>query len=145
MSPGVVTLTVQASHFHPDIITFRWFCHGGELSPVASQAGSAPRLDALGFFSAWSCCRLPRGELESGVTKVWVSIHHTALKQPVTRETRGEEGGGEGVDLRGGERQRVRRGLLWIICYYSGILFKQTEMLLSPDRVHQEAQSVRDR
>ncbi|XP_062330178.1 uncharacterized protein si:ch211-180a12.2 [Osmerus eperlanus] len=86
---GVVTLTVQASHFHPDIITFRWFCQGGELSPVASQAGSAPRPDAQGFFSAWSCCRLPRSELESGGTKVWVSIHHTALKQPVTRETRG--------------------------------------------------------
>ncbi|XP_019902525.2 uncharacterized protein si:ch211-180a12.2 isoform X2 [Esox lucius] len=86
---GVVTLTIQALHFHPDIITFRWFCQGGELSPVASQALSAPRPDAQGFFSAMSQCKLPRTELERGSTKVWVSVHHVALKRPITRETRG--------------------------------------------------------
>ncbi|XP_041740643.2 uncharacterized protein si:ch211-180a12.2 isoform X2 [Coregonus clupeaformis] len=86
---GVVTLTTQASRFHPDIITFRWFCQGGELSPVASQALSAPRPDTQGFFSAMSQCKLPRAELEHGGTKVWVSVHHIALKLPVTRETRG--------------------------------------------------------
>lgn len=88
--PGVVTLTTQALCFHPDIITFRWFCQGGELSPVASQALSAPRPDTQGFFSAMSQCKLPRAELEHGGTKVWVSVHHIALKHPVTRETRGE-------------------------------------------------------
>ncbi|XP_071395811.1 uncharacterized protein [Centroberyx affinis] len=87
--PDIISLTVQASHFHPDIITFRWFCQGGELSPVASQALSSPRPDAEGFFSASSQCKLPRSELEKGGTKVWVSVHHIALKQPVTRETRG--------------------------------------------------------
>ncbi|XP_064864126.1 uncharacterized protein si:ch211-180a12.2 isoform X2 [Oncorhynchus nerka] len=86
---SVVTLTTQASCFHPDIITFRWFCQGGELSPVASQALSAPRPDTQGFFSAMSQCKLPRAELEHGGTKVWVSVHHIALKHPVTRETRG--------------------------------------------------------
>ncbi|XP_076007856.1 uncharacterized protein LOC143001896 [Genypterus blacodes] len=85
----IISLTVQASHFHPDVITFRWFCQGGELSPVASQAQSSPRPDAEGFFSASSQCKLPRTELEKGGTKVWVSVHHIALKQPVTRETRG--------------------------------------------------------
>ena len=85
-------MTVQASHFHPDIITFRWFCQGGELSPVASQALTSPRPDAKGFFSASSQCKLPRSELEAGGTKVWVSVHHIALKQPVTRETRGQSG-----------------------------------------------------
>ncbi|XP_018533870.1 uncharacterized protein si:ch211-180a12.2 isoform X2 [Lates calcarifer] len=85
----VISLTVRASHFHPDVITFRWFCQGGELSPVASQASSSPRPNSEGFFSAYSQCKLPRSELEKGVTKVWVSVHHIALKQPVTRETRG--------------------------------------------------------
>ncbi|CAL8301896.1 unnamed protein product [Lota lota] len=84
-----ITLTVHASHFHPDVITFRWFCEGSELSPVASQASSSPRPDPQGFFTAASQCRLPRGELERGHTKVWVTVHHMALKVPVTRETRG--------------------------------------------------------
>ncbi|XP_035259853.1 uncharacterized protein si:ch211-180a12.2 [Anguilla anguilla] len=89
-SAGIVTLTVQASGFHPDIITFRWFCQGGELSPVAPPAPlAAPRPDAQGFFSAISQCKLPRAELERGETKVWVTVHHMALKQPITRETRG--------------------------------------------------------
>lgn len=87
---GVVTMTAHASHFHPDIITFRWFCEGGELSPVSiPQALAAPRPDAEGFFSAMSQCRLPKAELERGETRVWVTIHHTALKQPITRQTRG--------------------------------------------------------
>ncbi|XP_068161819.1 uncharacterized protein si:ch211-180a12.2 isoform X2 [Antennarius striatus] len=85
----IISMTVRASHFHPDIITFRWFCQGGDLSPVASQASSSPRPNAEGFFSAFSQCKLPRSELEKGSTKVWVSVHHVALKQPVTRETRG--------------------------------------------------------
>lgn len=87
--PDVIRMTVGASHFHPDVITFRWFCQGGELSPVASQASSSPRPNSEGFFSAFSQCKLPRSELEKGVAKVWVSVHHIALKQPVTRETRG--------------------------------------------------------
>ncbi|XP_041819387.1 uncharacterized protein si:ch211-180a12.2 [Chelmon rostratus] len=87
--PEVISMTVRASHFHPDVITFRWFCQGGELSPVASQASSSPRPNSEGFFSAFSQCKLPRSELEKGGTKVWVSVHHIALKQPVTRETRG--------------------------------------------------------
>ncbi|XP_019963177.2 uncharacterized protein [Paralichthys olivaceus] len=85
----VISMTVRASHFHPDVITFRWFCQGGELSPVASQASSSPRPNSEGFFSAYSQCKLPQSELEKGGTKVWVSVHHIALKQPVTRETRG--------------------------------------------------------
>ncbi|XP_023267064.1 uncharacterized protein LOC111658688 isoform X2 [Seriola lalandi dorsalis] len=85
----VISLTVWATHFHPDVITFRWFCQGGELSPVASQASSSPRPNSEGFFSAYSQCKLPRSELEKGGTKVWVSVHHIALKQPVTRETKG--------------------------------------------------------
>ncbi|XP_062416163.1 uncharacterized protein si:ch211-180a12.2 isoform X1 [Pungitius pungitius] len=88
-NPDVISMTVRASHFHPDVITFRWFCQGSELSPVASQASSSPRPDAEGFFSAFSQCKLPIGELEKGGTKVWVSVHHVALKQPATRETRG--------------------------------------------------------
>ncbi|KAM6897993.1 uncharacterized protein PEZ65_020096 [Lycodopsis pacificus] len=84
----VISMTVRASHFHPDVITFRWFCQGSELSPVASQASSSPRPDSEGFFAASSQCKLPRSELEKGGTKVWVSVHHIALKQPVTRETR---------------------------------------------------------
>ncbi|XP_041671603.1 uncharacterized protein si:ch211-180a12.2 isoform X2 [Cheilinus undulatus] len=87
--PDVISMTVRASHFHPDVITFRWFCEGSELSPVASQASSSPRPNSEGFFSASSQCKLPRSELERGGTKVWVSVHHIALKQPVTRETRG--------------------------------------------------------
>ncbi|XP_075948895.1 uncharacterized protein LOC142951283 [Anarhichas minor] len=87
--PDVISMTVRASHFHPDVITFRWFCQGSELSPVASQASSSPRPDSEGFFAASSQCKLPRSELERGGTKVWVSVHHIALKQPVTRETRG--------------------------------------------------------
>ncbi|KAG9267402.1 hypothetical protein AMEX_G18237 [Astyanax mexicanus] len=87
---GIVTLTVTASHFHPDVITFRWFCEGGELCPVAAPPGlSAPRPDAQGFFSAMSQCRLPKAELERGRTTVWVTIHHMSLKQPITRKTRG--------------------------------------------------------
>ncbi|XP_039643976.1 uncharacterized protein si:ch211-180a12.2 isoform X1 [Perca fluviatilis] len=85
----VISMTVLASHFHPDVITFRWFCQGSELSPVASQASSSPRPNSEGVFSAFSQCKLPRSELEKGGTKVWVSVHHIALKQPVTRETRG--------------------------------------------------------
>ncbi|XP_047183562.1 uncharacterized protein si:ch211-180a12.2 isoform X2 [Scophthalmus maximus] len=85
----VISLTVRATHFHPDVITFRWFCQGSELSPVASQASSSPRPNSEGFFSAYSQCKLPQSELEKGGTKVWVSVHHIALKQPVTRETRG--------------------------------------------------------
>ncbi|XP_035001791.2 LOW QUALITY PROTEIN: uncharacterized protein si:ch211-180a12.2 [Hippoglossus stenolepis] len=85
----VISMTVRATHFHPDVITFRWFCQGGELSPVASQASSSPRPNSEGFFSAYSQCKLPQSELEKGGTKVWVSVHHIALKQPVTRETRG--------------------------------------------------------
>ncbi|XP_077358061.1 uncharacterized protein LOC144004608 isoform X2 [Festucalex cinctus] len=85
----VISMTVRASHFHPDVITFRWFCQGGELSPVASQASTSPRPNSEGFFSASSQCKLPRIELEQGGTRVWVSVHHIALKQPVTRETRG--------------------------------------------------------
>ncbi|KAM9717050.1 uncharacterized protein ACNS7B_022792 isoform 1-T1 [Menidia menidia] len=85
----VISMTVRASHFHPDVITFRWFCQGGELSPVASQASSSPRPNSEGFFSAFSQCKLPKSELEKGATKVWVSVHHIALKQPVMRETRG--------------------------------------------------------
>ncbi|CAJ1080381.1 uncharacterized protein si:ch211-180a12.2 isoform X1 [Xyrichtys novacula] len=87
--PDVISMTVRASHFHPDVITFRWFCEGSELSPVASQASSSPRPNSEGFFSASSQCKLPKSELERGSTKVWVSVHHVALKQPVTRETRG--------------------------------------------------------
>ncbi|XP_077080776.1 uncharacterized protein LOC143733095 isoform X4 [Siphateles boraxobius] len=87
---GVVTMVAQASHFHPDVITFRWFCEGGELSPVSvPQALAAPRPDAEGFFSAMSQCRLPKAELERGEARVWVTVHHMALKQPITRETRG--------------------------------------------------------
>ncbi|XP_062234827.1 uncharacterized protein si:ch211-180a12.2 isoform X2 [Platichthys flesus] len=85
----VISMTVRATHFHPDVITFRWFCQGGELSPVASQASSSPRPNSEGFFSAYSQCKLPQSELEKGGTKVWVSVHHIALKQPVTRKTRG--------------------------------------------------------
>lgn len=88
-------LIVQASRFHPDVITFRWFCEGGELSPVAvPPAQAAPRPDAEGFFSAVSQCRLPRTELERGGTRVWVTVHHMSLKEPITRETTGEEKGG---------------------------------------------------
>uniref|UniRef100_A0A3Q1GGV0 Ig-like domain-containing protein n=1 Tax=Acanthochromis polyacanthus TaxID=80966 RepID=A0A3Q1GGV0_9TELE len=87
--PDVISMTVRASHFHPDVITFRWFCQGGELSPVASQASSSPRPNSEGFFSAFSQCKLPRSELERGAAKVWVSVHHIALRQPVIRETRG--------------------------------------------------------
>lgn len=84
-------MVAQASHFHPDVITFRWFCEGGELSPVSvPPALAAPRPDAEGFFSAMSQCRLPKAELERGETRVWVTVHHMALKQPITRETRGE-------------------------------------------------------
>ncbi|XP_056102006.1 tyrosine-protein phosphatase non-receptor type substrate 1 isoform X4 [Rhinichthys klamathensis goyatoka] len=87
---GVVTMIAQASHFHPDVITFRWFCEGGELSPVSvPPALAAPRPDAEGFFSAMSQCRLPKAELERGEARVWVTVHHMALKQPITRETRG--------------------------------------------------------
>lgn len=89
--PEVISMTVKATHFHPDVITFRWFCEGGELSPVASQASSSPRPNSEGFFSAYSQCKLPRSELEKGGTKVWVSVHHIALRQPVTRETRGKK------------------------------------------------------
>ncbi|XP_045925582.1 uncharacterized protein si:ch211-180a12.2 [Micropterus dolomieu] len=85
----VISLTVRATHFHPDVITFRWFCQGSELSPVASQASSSPHPNSEGLFSAFSQCKLPRSELEKGGTKVWVSVHHITLKQPVTRETRG--------------------------------------------------------
>ncbi|XP_075890468.1 uncharacterized protein LOC142893601 isoform X2 [Nelusetta ayraudi] len=85
----VISMTVRSSHFHPDVITFRWFCEGGELSPVASQASSSPRPNSEGFFSAFSQCKLHRSELEKGSTKVWVSVHHIALRQPITRETRG--------------------------------------------------------
>ncbi|XP_016516541.1 uncharacterized protein LOC103152329 isoform X2 [Poecilia formosa] len=88
-NPDVINMTVQATHFHPDVITFRWFCQGGELSPVASKASSSPRPNSEGFFSAFSQCKLPRCEVEKGATKVWVSVHHVALKQPITRETRG--------------------------------------------------------
>ncbi|XP_047232947.1 uncharacterized protein si:ch211-180a12.2 isoform X2 [Girardinichthys multiradiatus] len=88
-NPDVISMTVQATHFHPDVITFRWFCKGGELSPVASKASSSPRPNSEGFFSAFSQCKLPRSEVEKGATKVWVSVHHIALKQPITRETRG--------------------------------------------------------
>lgn len=96
-------LTVQASRFHPDVITFRWFCEGGELSPVAlAPALAAPRPDGEGFFSAMSQCRLPRAELERGGTKVWVTVHHIALKQPITRKTTGEERKGEKGE--GGEK-----------------------------------------
>ncbi|XP_057215228.1 uncharacterized protein si:ch211-180a12.2 isoform X2 [Triplophysa rosa] len=87
---GVVTMTAQAAHFHPDIITFRWFCQGGELCPVSvPPALSAPRPDAESFFSAMSQCRLPKAELERGETRVWVTVHHMALKRPIIRETRG--------------------------------------------------------
>ncbi|XP_039513601.1 tyrosine-protein phosphatase non-receptor type substrate 1 isoform X4 [Pimephales promelas] len=87
---GVVTMIAQASHFHPDVITFRWFCEGGELSPVSvPPALAAPRPDVEGFFSAMSQCRLPKAELERGEARVWVTVHHVALKQPITRETRG--------------------------------------------------------
>ncbi|KAK2866010.1 hypothetical protein Q7C36_002066 [Tachysurus vachellii] len=87
---GIVVLTIEASHFHPDVITFRWFCEGGELCPVAVPAAlAAPRPDTQGFFSARSQCRLPMSELERGVTAVWVTVHHMSLKQPITRKTRG--------------------------------------------------------
>ncbi|KAI5617658.1 hypothetical protein C0J50_22826 [Silurus asotus] len=87
---GIVIMTVEASHFHPDVITFRWFCEGGELCPVAAPSAlAAPRPDAQGFFSAQSQCRLPRDELERGETAVWVTVHHMCLKQPITRKTRG--------------------------------------------------------
>ncbi|XP_017338487.1 uncharacterized protein si:ch211-180a12.2 isoform X1 [Ictalurus punctatus] len=87
---GIVTMTVEASHFHPDIITFRWFCEGGDLCPVAvPSALAAPRPDAQGFFSARSQCRLPKTELERGKTAVWVTVHHMSLKKPITRKTRG--------------------------------------------------------
>ncbi|KAF6734746.1 Tyrosine-protein phosphatase non-receptor type substrate 1 [Oryzias melastigma] len=85
----VINMTVSASHFHPDVITFRWFCQGGELTPVASEASSSPRPNSEGLFSAYSQCKLPRGELEKGATKVWVKVHHIALKHPITRESRG--------------------------------------------------------
>ncbi|XP_027901455.1 uncharacterized protein LOC114161953 isoform X1 [Xiphophorus couchianus] len=88
-NPDVINMTVGATHFHPDVITFRWFCQGGELSPVASKASSSPWPNSEGFFSAFSQCKLPRREVEKGATKVWVSVHHVALKQPITRETRG--------------------------------------------------------
>ncbi|KAM4526351.1 uncharacterized protein V3H82_000772 [Fundulus diaphanus] len=88
-NPDVISMTVRATQFHPDVITFRWFCQGGELSPVASKASSSPRPNSEGFFSAFSQCKLPRSEVEKGATKVWVSVHHVALKQPITRETRG--------------------------------------------------------
>ncbi|MCI4384027.1 hypothetical protein PGIGA_G00033530 [Pangasianodon gigas] len=87
---GIVIMTVEASHFHPDVITFRWFCEGGELCPVAvPSALAAPRPNAQGFFSARSQCRLPKTELETGGTAVWVTVHHMSLKQPITRKTRG--------------------------------------------------------
>lgn len=89
-SPDVISMKVSASHFHPDVITFRWFCQGGELSPVASEASSSPRPNAEGLFSAYSQCKLPRGELEQGATKVWVKVHHIALKHPIARESRGK-------------------------------------------------------
>lgn len=89
--PDLISMTVRATYFHPDVITFRWFCQGGELSPVASQASSSPLPNSEGFFSAYSQCKLPRSELEKGSTKVWVSVHHIALKQPITRETRGQK------------------------------------------------------
>lgn len=92
-------MTVRATYFHPDVITFRWFCQGGELSPVASQASSSPRPNSEGFFSAYSQCKLPMSELEKGSTKVWVSVHHIALKQPITRETRGQENDAKKSDI----------------------------------------------
>ncbi|TSK14505.1 Fructose-bisphosphate aldolase A [Bagarius yarrelli] len=86
----VVIMTIEASHFHPDVITFRWFCEGGELCPVAyPSALAAPRPDTQGFFSARSQCKLPMSELERGQTAVWVTVHHVSLKQPITRKTRG--------------------------------------------------------
>lgn len=103
-------MTVRASHFHPDVITFRWFCEGGELSPVASQASSSPRPNSEGFFSAFSQCKLHRSELEKGSTKVWVSVHHIALKQPITRETRGER---DKSKIYGGYQIKYETYILW--------------------------------
>lgn len=64
---------------------------------MASQASSSPWPNSEGYFSASSQCKLPRSELEKGVTKVWVTVHHIALKQPITRETRGERNEGKSV------------------------------------------------
>ncbi|XP_072568792.1 uncharacterized protein [Paramormyrops kingsleyae] len=87
---GVVTLTVEASRFHPALITFRWFCQGGELSPIAPPPSLAtPRPSIQGFFSAVSQCKLPLEELEKGQTKVWVTVHHMAMKGPIIRQTPG--------------------------------------------------------
>ncbi|XP_048871781.1 uncharacterized protein si:ch211-180a12.2 [Brienomyrus brachyistius] len=87
---GVVTLTVEASRFHPALITFRWFCKGAELSPIAPPPSLAtPRPSIQGFFSAVSQCKLPWEELEKGQTKVWVTVHHMAMKVPIIRQTPG--------------------------------------------------------
>ncbi|XP_029102781.1 uncharacterized protein LOC108933011 [Scleropages formosus] len=87
---GLVTLTAQASRFHPAVITFRWFCEGGELTPIAPRPSLfTPRPCAQGFFSAISQCKLPWAELVRGETRVWVTVHHMALKTPILRETRG--------------------------------------------------------
>ncbi|RVE59578.1 hypothetical protein OJAV_G00189750 [Oryzias javanicus] len=87
--PEVSEIQLTETQNDSDVINFRWFCQGGELTPVASEASSSPRPNSEGLFSAYSQCKLPRAELEKGATKVWVKVHHIALKHPITRESRG--------------------------------------------------------
>ncbi|MBN3307082.1 NR3L1 protein, partial [Amia calva] len=82
-----VHLEVEASRFHPGLVTFRWFCEGGELSPA--QPAAEPLPDTEGYFRAVSQCKVPVEELRRPGFKVWVTVHHMALKEPITRESRG--------------------------------------------------------
>ncbi|KAL4617818.1 hypothetical protein GN956_G20438 [Arapaima gigas] len=87
---GHVTLTAHGSSFYPAAITFRWFCDEGELIPVVPRPLlSTPQPDARGLFSVSSQCKVPQAELEKGATKVWITVHHMALKMPTVREIRG--------------------------------------------------------
>ncbi|XP_069043942.1 uncharacterized protein [Lepisosteus oculatus] len=85
--PGAVQLEVVATRFHPGLLTVRWFCEGGELSPAESS--SEPQPDPDGFFQAVSQCRVPLSELNRPGFRVWVTVHHMALRDPITRESRG--------------------------------------------------------
>ncbi|XP_058868271.1 uncharacterized protein si:ch211-180a12.2 isoform X3 [Acipenser ruthenus] len=82
-----ILLSVEARHFHPKNIVFRWSCgEQDDLIPAPASTEVSPSQEDEGYYNAGSVCRIQRGRLGDPGFRVRVIIDHLSLKEPMRRE-----------------------------------------------------------
>ncbi|XP_041094658.1 uncharacterized protein si:ch211-180a12.2 [Polyodon spathula] len=82
-----ILLSVEARHFHPKNIVFRWSCgEQDDLIPASASTEVSPSQEDEGYYNAGSVLRIQRGRLGDLGFRVRVIVDHLSLKEPIRRE-----------------------------------------------------------